>query len=82
MSKITPESCRAARALLGWSQAHLAKAARVSPATVKTYEGRKTTANHATLVVLEQALEAAGVEFIEEDGAGAGARLREPARNS
>jgi ribosome-binding protein aMBF1 (putative translation factor) len=38
---MTPEQCRAARAWLAWSQADLAKAAKVGQSTVKDFEGGK-----------------------------------------
>jgi hypothetical protein len=35
----------------------------------------------ATLVVVRRTLEAAGIEFIDENGGGTGVRFREPWRN-
>ena len=37
-----------------------------------------TKPRRATLEVIKRALESAGVEFIDENGGGAGVRLREP----
>jgi transcriptional regulator with XRE-family HTH domain len=54
----------------------LANAAGVSLATVQAFERGRTTPIQATLTVMQQALEAAGVIFIEENGDGAGVRLR------
>ena len=73
---MTPAQCRAARALLNWSQAQLADAARVGVVTVRQFEGEKAVPRNATLEVLSRALETAGVEFIPENGGGAGVRLR------
>jgi transcriptional regulator with XRE-family HTH domain len=76
--KVSIKQIKAARALLGWSQEHLADAASVSIPTVKRLEaaegmlgGRLETATK-----LQAALEAAGIYFIEENGGGPGVRLR------
>jgi transcriptional regulator with XRE-family HTH domain len=73
---ITASQCRAARGLLDWTQQELADAARVGVATVRLFEGEETETRQATLVVLRQAFEVAGVEFIDENGGGPGVRLR------
>lgn len=67
-----------ARAALRLGVRELAQAAKVSPATVTRIEG-DMPANAATLSAIRTALEAAGVEFIAENGGGAGVRLRNPA---
>lgn len=72
---ITPAQCRAARALLDWSQQQLAEAAKVGNATIRNFEGGKSSPQNATLTVLRSALEAAGVELIAENGGGPGVRL-------
>ena len=73
---ITPAQCRAARALLDWSQQQLATAARVGVVTVRQFEAAAVQPRPATLDVVQRALEAGGVEFIAENGGGAGVRLR------
>jgi DNA-binding XRE family transcriptional regulator len=60
---------RAARGLLHWTQNDLAREAGVSAVTIRNYENGKTEPNPATLVVLQQTFERAGVEFIA-DGRG------------
>ena len=65
-----------ARAALGWSAAKLAEAAQVGIATVNRFEAGAATSIPATLAAIERALEAAGVEFIDENGGGRGVRLR------
>jgi DNA-binding XRE family transcriptional regulator len=60
---------RAARGLLHWTQNDLAREAGVSAVTIRNYENGKTEPNSATLVVLQQTFERAGVEFIA-DGRG------------
>ena len=75
---ISPVQSRMARAAIGWGVRDLAKAADVSPDTIARLE-RGETLYPRTLVVIRTALEAAGVEFIAENGGGAGVRLRKPA---
>lgn len=75
---ITAAQCRAARALLDWSQQHLAAAAQVGVVTVRQFEGGGAQPRRATLDVICRALELAGVEFIPENEGGAGVRLKRP----
>ena len=77
---IAPEQCRAARGLLAWSQQELAQKARVGVVTVHQLEAGVSQPRHATLEVIRRALESAGVEFIDENGGGAGVRLRKRRR--
>ena len=60
---ITASQCRAARGLLDWTQQELADAARIGVATVRLFESEATGTRQATLAVLRQAFELAGVEF-------------------
>jgi transcriptional regulator with XRE-family HTH domain len=73
---MTPEQCRAARGLLDWSQALLAEQAQVGIVTVRQLEAGIHQPRRATLDVIKRALEAGGVEFINENGGGPGVRLR------
>ncbi|WP_245451673.1 helix-turn-helix transcriptional regulator [Mesorhizobium waimense] len=75
MSQISVEQCRGARAMLGWSQAELAEAASVSRATVVDFERGLRIPHRNNLGAIREALEAAGIEFIPENGRGAGVRL-------
>jgi transcriptional regulator with XRE-family HTH domain len=68
--------CRAVRGLLDWSQQHLATAAGVGIVTVRQVEAGTNEPRRATLVVVRQAFENAGIEFIDENGGGPGVRLR------
>ena len=72
------ELIRAARALLRWEQRDLAKASSVSLPTIKRLESKPgiMAAHMSTTVALRKALEAAGIEFIDENGGGPGVRLR------
>jgi transcriptional regulator with XRE-family HTH domain len=56
----------------------LATAAGVGVATVNRFEIGKHIATAETLAAIRTALESAGVEFIAENGGGAGVRLRKP----
>lgn len=74
----TSELVRAARALLRWDQRQLAEASSVSLPTIKRLESKPgiLQAHAPTVAALLAALEAAGVEFIDENGGGPGVRLR------
>jgi predicted transcriptional regulator len=76
--KVSIRQIKAARALLDWSQEDLASSAGISIPTIKRLEaqdgllgGRSETGNK-----IRVALEQGGVEFIDENGGGAGVRLR------
>ncbi|TIL50479.1 MAG: helix-turn-helix transcriptional regulator [Mesorhizobium sp.] len=76
---MTPEQCRAARALLAWSQQQLADSAKVGIVTVRHFEAGSSEPRSATLQVLCLALEAAGVVFLADGElaeGGPGVRLR------
>ncbi|MGO9327384.1 MAG: transcriptional regulator [Steroidobacteraceae bacterium] len=75
---LTSELIRAARALLRWEQRDLASASSVSLPTIKRLESKPgiMAAHASTVAALRKALEAAGVEFIDENGGGPGVRLR------
>lgn len=62
---ITPAQIRAARALLGWHQSDLAKAAGVSLNTLNNLERDAVDARSSTVNAIQRALEQAGIEFIE-----------------
>jgi len=74
----TSEQIRAARMLVRWEQRDLAERSGVSLPTVKRLEAKPgaVSAYDSTLAAIRAALEAAGVEFIDENGGGPGVRLR------
>ena len=76
---ISADQCRAARALIGWSQDQLAEASLVAKATIANFESAKRNPYPRTLDDLRAALEAAGVVF-QADGemveGGPGVRLK------
>jgi len=73
---ITPAQCRAARALVDWSQRELATAAHIGLVTVRQFEAGRE-ARYVTIDAIRRALEEAGVLFVDENGAGPGVRLRD-----
>jgi transcriptional regulator with XRE-family HTH domain len=78
---VSVEQLRAARGLLGWSQTELASRASLSLPTVKRLEGGfGPKVSDEARVRLREAIEAAGIEFIEENGGGAGVRFRKAKR--
>ena len=72
---VTSAQCRAARGLLNWTVRDLAEKAKVHRNTVSRIEMKATGAGHA-VTTIRATLEAAGVEFLDENGGGAGVRLR------
>ena len=73
---ISPNQCKAARALLGWTQEQLAVTAGIGISTVREFElgQRKPIARNRQAIL--NAFSAAGIEFIDENGGGPGLRLR------
>ena len=81
---VTTRQIKAARALLAWSQGDLADRSGISEPTVARLEsadgelgGREDTAQR-----LRAAIEAAGVEFIDENGGGTGVRVKKAKREA
>jgi transcriptional regulator with XRE-family HTH domain len=79
---ITSEQIKAARSLLRWEQQTLCDASKVSLATIKNIERKPgvATGNAPTLTAIIRAIEQAGIEFVAENGGGAGVRFKKPAR--
>lgn len=73
---ISAAQCRAARALLEWSQDQLAENARVARPTIADFERSTRFPMRNNLLSIIAAFEAAGVGFISNNGAGAGVRFR------
>jgi transcriptional regulator with XRE-family HTH domain len=73
----TPAQLKAARALVGLSQPEVAQKTGLSTMSIKRAEGSGAPAASAEVVAaIRAALETAGVEFIAENGGGAGVRLK------
>lgn len=73
---MTPDQCRAARAMVQMPQDELARRAGVAPQTLIAFELGQRQPYARTIAAIRAALEAAGVVFIPENGGGAGVRLR------
>jgi hypothetical protein len=54
--------------MLRLSTVELARAAQVGQATINRYELGQAISNPATVAAIQRALEAAGVEFLPDDG--------------
>ncbi len=74
---ITSEQCRAARALLNWTQSELARRVSVSAVSLRAFE-KGGEMRESNLKLLKLTFEQAGVIFIPENGGGAGVRLAKP----
>lgn len=75
---MTGNQLRAARSLIGLSQGQVAELSGLSIPTVKRAEGQGAiNASAEAIAAIVAALETAGVEFIAENGGGAGVRLKE-----
>jgi transcriptional regulator with XRE-family HTH domain len=72
---ISPPQSRAARGLLEWSQEELASQANLGLSTIRDFEKGRRVPTVNNLDGIKRAFEAAGVEFIAENGGGAGVRL-------
>lgn len=69
---MTPAQCRAARALLNWSQSDLVERSGVTQKTITDFErGATTRPYRRTLEAIVATFETAGIEFINR-----GVRLR------
>ena len=79
---LTSSQIRAARALIRWTAEDLARESAVSLRTIRRAEltERDTAMTLANDLAVRRALEAAGVEFIDENGGGPGVRLRQRSR--
>ncbi|RAI00135.1 transcriptional regulator [Acuticoccus sediminis] len=73
---MTPAQSRGARGLIGLTQAELARRSNLSESTIRDFEKGRRLPSINNLVAIQRALEDAGVEFIAENGGGAGVRLK------
>jgi transcriptional regulator with XRE-family HTH domain len=79
---LTAAQIRAARALLRWSSQKLSKQSGLSLPTIQRMESAEgvPTSYARNLGLVQEALEAAGIEFIDENGGGVGVRFRDRIR--
>lgn len=83
MSILLASQCRAARAMLGYSQKDLAKRAEVGSRTLADFETGTRAPHHRTLKAIRATLEEAGILFLEAEATcGPGVRLKQPDPNS
>jgi predicted transcriptional regulator len=78
-----PGQSRAARALIDWTQADLAKASGVSQITIKKIERGIGDPRVSTLAAITRAFDGAGITFLDADDCrpgGPGVRLKKRAR--
>ena len=75
---VTSAQVRMARAALDWTVRDLADATGLHRNTINNIEVGRYAGDPETLQLIEKALRAAGVEFIDENGGGLGVRLRKP----
>jgi hypothetical protein len=82
-TSLTSAQLRAGRALIRWSAEDLARASAVGLTTIRRAEltDSETSMTAANDLAVRRALEAAGVEFIDENGGGPGVRLRKSAKD-
>jgi transcriptional regulator with XRE-family HTH domain len=75
---LTSSQIRAARALVKWSAEDLARQSSVSLRTIRRAElaEPETSMTAPNDTAIRRAFEMAGIEFIDENGGGAGVRLR------
>ena len=67
--------------MLGWSRQDLAAVARVGERTIVDFERGARAPYERTLIDIKRALEAAGIEFIDENGGGVGVRFRDRSKS-
>ena len=79
---LTSGQIRAARAFLRWRAKDLARESAVGVATIRRAEltEDETSMTAPNDLSIRRALEAAGVEFIDDNGGGPGVRLRQRRR--
>ena len=65
-----------ARAALNWTVRDLAEAAGLHRNTITNIEVGRYAGDQKTLEIIEAVLRRAGVEFIDENGGGAGVRMK------
>jgi hypothetical protein len=82
LKPLTSAQMRAARALVRWSAEDLARYSALGVTTIRRAEltDGETSMTAANDLAVRRALEAAGVEFIDENGGGPGVRLRKRAK--
>jgi len=78
---IKPEQSRGARGLLDMTQPELAKESGLGLSTIVDFERSRRPVSQKAIQAIREALEQAGIEFIEENGGGLGVRLQKRRRH-
>jgi DNA-binding transcriptional regulator YiaG len=74
---LTPEQCKAARALLSWKQSDLSEKSGVGAGTIKDFESKRHSINSKALTALIRTFQKAGlVLFFADDSEGSGVRWK------
>ena len=66
--EISSAQCRAARGLLNWTQGELAAKVGVAVKTIRDFETGRRKPHGLSRAAIKQALEQAGIEFLDGDG--------------
>ena len=66
----TPAQCRAARALLNWSQDDLVSRSKISKKTIADFERAATQPHAQTRAQIALAFEVAGIQFLNSEAPG------------
>ena len=67
---LSPAQCRAARALLNWSQENLVAHSKITKKTIADFERGATRPRAQTLAQITAAFQAAGIEFLNTNRPG------------
>lgn len=73
---MTSAQVRAARGLINWTIRDLAEQAGVHRNTITNIETGRYAGSSGAIAAIRTVLESAGVEFLDENGSGAGVRLK------
>ena len=79
---LTSAQCKAARALLDWSQGDLSERVSISAVSIRAFE-KGGAMRESSLRLIRMTFEAAGVQFLQagEVSEGVGAALRSPSQS-
>jgi transcriptional regulator with XRE-family HTH domain len=75
---LSPAQCRAARALLNWSQDQLVRHSNITKKTIADFERGATTPRRQTLDQILAAFDTAGIEFLNGNRPGVRLKKRDP----
>jgi hypothetical protein len=84
LKPLTSAQIRAARSLVRWRAEDLAQESAVGVATIRRAElaEGETSMTAANDLAVRRAFESAGIEFIDENGGGAGLRLKKSSKKN